>query len=213
MSAAALALLLAACGGRPPPTAPPPLDEELGEEADGDGLRIAGIALPRLPLEVSATEPPLADGWARAEAALTMPTPRPPEGEAWEVEGWADGELGDWMRRRAEVVGAAQRALEPAREGRPEHSVVASLLLGLAYSRFALDLRGIETPLAFSNDPERAQAFRAAMEQAARPLWLRALDAFGSCAAVAAEAPAHSLARWRERCDAELRAVEPMLPE
>ena len=57
------------------------------------------------------------------------------------------------------------------------------------------------------------KAFRAAMEQAAQPLWLRALDAFGSCASVASAAPAHSLARWRERCDAELRAVEPLLPD
>lgn len=204
--------VLSACGGRPPPTPPPSLADELAEDGEGE-VRIAGIPLPRLPLEVSPSDPALAAGWDRAEAALTMPSPRPPTGEAWEVESWADEELGGWMRRRAEIIGAAQRALEPARAGRPEHSVVASFLLGLAYSRFALDLRGIETPHAFAEDPERVRAFRAAMEQAAQPLWLRALDAFGSCASVASAAPAHSLARWRERCDAELRTVEPLLPD
>lgn len=206
-----IALLLVACGGRPPPTPPPPL-EDLDELEEGE-VTIAGIPLPRMPFEVSPDDPELAPGWAATEAALTMPTPVPPAGEAWEVESWADGELTEWMRRRAEAVAAAQRALEPAREAEPEYGVVASLLLGLAYSRFAMDLRGIPVPPVFRDDPVRAEAFRNALRTAAEPLWLRALDAFGSCASLAGGAPAHSLAHWRERCDAEGRAVAEMLPE
>lgn len=200
---------LSACGGRPPPVAPPPLDEPDDEE---ERVAVAGIPLPRLPLDVAIDDRELEEGWQRTAQALSMPTPRPPAGETWEVEQWADEELAAWMRRRAEAIGAAQRALEPARMGRPEVSVVASTLLGLLYSRFALDLRGIPTPEVFAGDPERAAAFRAALRAAAQPLWQRALDAFGSCASVAASAPAHSLSRWREHCDAELESVSVMLP-
>lgn len=175
-------------------------------------MSIAGIGLPRLPLDVDVTEAPLALGWQRAEEALTMPTPRPPVGEAWEIEVWADEELAGWMRRRAEAISRAQHALREAREDEPRYSVVASWLLGTAYARFAMDLRGIPTPEVFG-DGERARAFRAAMEEAAGPLWLRALDAYGSCSSVAGAAPAHSLARWREACDHEIRAVSRMLPD
>ena len=205
-----LALWLVACGGRPPPTPPPP---PAPAEGEADEVAIAGIPLPRMPVEVSPEDPELAPGWAATETALTMPTPAPPGGEAWEVEAWADGELAGWMRRKAEAVAAAQRALEPARAAEPAYTAVASLLLGLAYSRFALDLRGIPVPRAFRDDPVRAEAFRNALVSAAGPLWQRALDAFGSCASVAAGAPAHSLAHWRERCDAEGRAVAEMLPD
>lgn len=177
-----------------------------------DGPRIAGVTLPRLPVDVTPEDAPIAPGWARTEAALTMPTPQPPAGEAWEVETWADEELTDWMRRRAEAVSSAQRALRPAREGAPRYSVVASMLLGLAYTRFAMDVRGIPTPRAFRSSEERAQQFRAALEEAAAPLWLRALDAYGSCSSVAGGQPAHSLDRWREACDAEIRSVNRMLP-
>lgn len=189
--------------------APPGLDDL----DDAPLVSIAGIELPRLPIDVEPDDPELEVGWARAEAALTMPTPRPPAGEAWEVETWADEALADWMTRRAQALGEAQRALEEARGGRPEYSVVASMLLGLAYSRFALDLRGVATPEAFADRADRANAFRAAMETAAEPLWQRALDAFGSCASVAGHQPAHSLDQWRERCDAEIRDVSAMLPD
>lgn len=201
--------LLACGGGRPPPTPPPALDDESGEE----GPRIAGVALPRLPIDVSPEDAPLAEGWERTARALTMPTPRPPIGEAWEVETWADEELADWMRRRAEAISSAQRALSTAREGAPRYSVVASHLLGLAYTRFAMELRGIPTPVAFAEDEGRTRAFRDALEAAAGPLWLRALDAYGSCSSVAGAQPAHSLDRWREACDREIRVVSRMLPD
>lgn len=205
-----LPLLLACGGGRPPPMAPPPLDDDEAEAAE---VTVAGIALPRMPLEVTPETEPLADGWAASVAALTMPTPRPPTGEDWEVESWADGPFRDWMERRTDAVQDAQRALREAREGPREQSVVASMLLGLVYSRFALDLRGIEVPAVFAGDSVRAEAFRNALSSAAHPLWLRALDAFGSCSSVAGAAPAHSLDRWRERCDAEIRFVSAMLPD
>jgi len=178
-----------------------------------DGPSIAGVQLPRLPVDVAADDPELADGWARTLATLTMPTPRPPAGDAYEVGLWADEELAQWMQRRAEAITAAQRALRPAREGAPRHSVVASMLLGIAYSRFAMDLRGIPPPPAFAGSPERAQELRAALERAAGPVWLRALDAYGSCSSVAGAQPAHSLDRWREACDREIQGVLPMLPE
>lgn len=176
-----------------------------------DGPRIAGVVLPRLPVDVSPEDAPIATGWQRTEAALTMPTPVPPTGEAYEVETWADAELTDWMRRRAEAVSSAQRALRPAREGAPRYSVVASMLLGIAYTRFAMDVRGIPTPAAFLDTDERAAQFRSALEDAAAPLWLRAIDAYGSCSSVAGAQPAHSLDRWREACDAEIRSVNRML--
>jgi len=205
----ALALLLTACGGgRPPPTPPP----ELTRPSDAPEVTIAGIALPRMPEDVTPQSEDLRDGWELAERALTMPAPRPPTGEAWEVEAWATDELADWMRRRGEAVADVQRAFEPARHGDAEESVVASMLLGLAYARFALDLRGLDTPSVFSDDPARAEEYRTALERAARPLWLRALDAFGSCASVAGEQPAHHLGRWRERCDREAREASAMLP-
>ena len=204
---ACLVTALASCGGRPPPTPPPTFDDDDEEGA----IAIAGIELPRLPLDVEVED--LEEGWPRTEAALTMAIPRPPHGADWEVEAWAEEELGAWMRRRAEAVGVAQRALEPVRAGPPEEAVVASMLLGLAYSRFALDLRGIEVPAAFAEDPVRAAAFRNALETASRPLWERALDAFGSCSATAASAPAHSLAAWRERCDREIRAAAAMIDD
>jgi hypothetical protein len=202
-------LALTACAGRPPPVAPPPLDDPEDEE---ERANIAGIVLPRLPLDVAIDDPELEPGWQRTIQALSMPTPRPPAGEAWEVEEWVDEELTGWMRRRAESIAAAQRALEPARMGRPEVSVVASALLGLAYSRFALDLRGIPTPEVFASDAERSEAFQAALRSATQPLWRRALDAFGSCSSVAAGAPAYTLDRWRQYCDAEIESVSAMLP-
>lgn len=204
------ALLIACGGGRPPPMAPPALDDDEAEAAD---VTVAGIALPRMPLEVTPESEPLADGWSAAVAAITMPTPVPPVGDDWEVESWADGPFRDWMERRTDAVQDAQRALRAAREGPREQSVVASMLLGLVYSRFALDLRGIQVPAVFADDPVRAEAFRNALSTAAHPLWLRALDAFGSCSSVAGGAPAHSLDRWRERCDAEIRFVSEMLPD
>ena len=206
---ASLAAGLAACGGRPPPVAPPDLSEEL----DAEPPRIAGIELPRLPVDVTAEDEALAEGWALAERALTMPAPRPPGGEVWEVETWADDALADWMARRGGAIAAAQRALEAARHGRPDQSVVASTLLGLAYARFAMDLRGLDTPPAFVEDDVRSREYREALEAAAQPLWLRALDAFGSCGSVAAEQPAHSLERWREWCDREGREASAMLPD
>lgn len=196
-------------GGRPPPTPPPTLDEANAPPE----AAIAGIPLPRMPVEVSPEDPALAPGWAATEVALTMSTPTPPGGETWEVEAWADDELARWMQRRAEAVASAQEALEPARTAQPGYSVVASMLLGLAYSRFALDLRGIPVPPVFRDDPERTRAFLDAMQAAAHPLWQRALDAFGSCASTATEAPAHTLAQWRERCDAESRHAAEMLPD
>jgi hypothetical protein len=202
--------MLVSCGGRPPPTAPPALPDDMDEDAR---LSIAGIELPRMPLDVAPEDEELAPGWALTERALTMPTPRPPDGAAWEVEAWADEELAAWMGRRAEAVAAAQRALEPARAGHAEHAVVASMLLGLAYSRFALDLRGVAVPDAFAADPVRAEAFRNALTTASGPLWQRALDAYGSCSSTAADEPAHSLDQWRERCDAEGREAEAMLPD
>lgn len=173
---------------------------------------IAGIELPRLPADVSVEEGPLHAGWELTVVALTMPAPRPPRGEAWEVETWADDGLADWMRRRARAITAAQRALESTRHGAPEQSVVASTILGLAYARFALDVRGIGTPRAFAGDERRSRAYREALEVAAQPLWQRALDAFGSCAAVAGSQPAHALGRWREHCDREAREASAMLP-
>lgn len=207
--AALFVVLACGCGGaRPPPMAPPPLDDE-----DGPRPSIAGIVLPPLPLDVAVDDRELEEGWRRASVALSMPTPRPPHGELWEVEAWADDELTSWIHRRAEAVGAAQRALESARMGRLEVSVVASAILGLAYSRFALDLRGIPVPDVFASDPERARAFQDALHGATSPLWQRALDAFGSCASAAAAAPAYSLAPWRAFCDEESRSAAAMLPE
>ncbi|HEY8431680.1 MAG TPA: hypothetical protein VIL20_25040 [Sandaracinaceae bacterium] len=206
-----LAVSIAACASRPPPVDPPPLDELLAD--DETRASIAGIVLPRMPPDVEPDDPDLEEGWRRAAQALSMPTPRPPHGEAWEVEEWADQELASWMRRRAEAVGAAQRALEQARMGRREASVVASAILGLAYSRFALDLRGIPTPEVFARDPERARAFQEALRRATAPLWQRALDAFGSCSSTAGAAPAHSLDQWREFCDEEIESAAAMLPD
>ena len=180
--------------------------------AKGRRRRSPGSRSRALPLDVDLEHPDLAEGWALAERALTMPAPRPPTGEDWEVETWADDELADWMRRRGEAITAAQRALDAARHGDPGESVVASTILGLAYARFALDVRGLDTPAAFARSDERARAYREALEEAAQPLWLRALDAFGSCASVAGAQPAHSLDRWRERCDREGREASAMLP-
>jgi hypothetical protein len=198
----------ACAGARPPPVDPPPLDDD-----DETRPSIAGIVLPALPVDVEVDDPALEEGWRRASVALSMPTPRPPAGELWEIEAWVDQELREWMHRRAEAVGAAQHALEPARMGRPELSVVASAILGLAYSRFALDLRGIPTPAVFASNPERARAFQDALHGATGPLWQRALDAFGSCSSAAADAPAHSLSEWREFCDEESASAAAMLPE
>lgn len=208
MRTTSLLLLLTACG-RPPPVAPPSLHEELSE---GRRASIAGIELPRMPIEVNRREPPLRDGWSATARSLTMRAPRPPLGEAWEVEAWADDELADWLGRRGDAIAQAQRALEPARQGDPEASVVASTLLGLAYARFAMDVRGLDTPRAFADDARRAREYREALETAAQPLWLRALDAFGGCAATASAQPAHHLDRWRERCDDESREASAMLP-
>jgi hypothetical protein len=206
------ALALSSCGGRPPPIDPPAYEELLGDD-DEQRASIAGIVLPRMPLDVEADDPELEEGWQRASQALSMPTPRPPSGDATEVELWADEELAGWMQRRAEAVGAAQHALERARMGRREVSVVASAVLGLAYSRFALDLRGIPTPEVFATDPDRSRAFQDALRSATGPLWQRALDAFGSCASAAGDAPAHSLDQWREFCDTEMESAASMLPE
>ncbi len=189
--------------------APPSLDE--AEDAQSR-VAIAGIVLPRLPVDVMPDDPELEEGWRRASRALSMPTPRPPAGEAAEVQAWADEELADWVRRRAEAIGAAQHALERAREGDPQHSVVASAILGLAYSRFALDLRGIPTPEVFA-DRESSRAFQSELHDLANPLWQRAMDAFGSCSSTAGAEPAHSLDQWREFCDGEIRAASAMLPE
>ncbi len=206
-----VAFLACACASQPPPVDPPPLDELID---DGEArVSIGGIVLPRMPPDVEPDDPDLDEGWRRASQALSMPTPRPPAGEVWEVEEWADQELSAWMRRRAEAVGAAQRALEEARMGRREASVVASAILGLAYSRFALDLRGIPTPDVFAGDPERSRAFQEALHRATATLWQRALDAFGSCASAAGAAPAHSLDQWREFCDDEIESASAMLPE
>lgn len=210
------ALLLAvlsatACASQPPPVEPPPLDELLDD--DEARVSIGGIVLPRMPLDVEPDDPELDEGWRRTSQALSMPTPRPPAGEVWEVEEWADQELTGWMQRRAEAVGAAQRALEEARMGRREASVVASAILGLAYSRFALDLRGIPTPEVFARDGDRARAFQDALRNATQPLWQRAIDAFGSCSVAAGSAPAHSLDQWREFCDDEIESASAMLPD
>lgn len=206
-----VAFLLCACASQPPPVEPPPLDRLID---DGEArVSIGGIVLPRMPPDVEPDDPDLDDGWRRASQALSMPTPRPPAGEAWEVEEWADQELSAWMQRRAEAIGAAQRALEEARMGRREASVVASAILGLAYSRFALDLRGIPTPDVFAGDHDRSRAFQEALHRATATLWQRALDAFGSCASAAAAAPAHSLDQWREFCDDEIASASAMLPD
>jgi hypothetical protein len=204
-----LAILLGGCGG-PPPVAPSSYDDlDLDDERR---LSIGGIVLPRMPLDVAPDDPELEVGWDRASQALSMPTPRAPVGEDWEIEAWADEELAGWMTRRAESIGQAQRALENARQGDAEHSVVASAILGLAYSRFALDLRGIPTPDAFARSEERARAFQEALRGASLRLWQRALDAFGSCSSVASGEPAHSLDQWREFCDVEIRNAQAMLP-
>jgi hypothetical protein len=206
----AIAILFCACGTRPPPVAPPSYEELLDDERR---LSIAGIVLPRMPVDVEPDDPELEEGWTRASRALSMGTPAPPAGDAYEVGIWADEELTAWIRRRAEAIGEAQRALERARSGSADYSVVASAILGLAYSRFALDLHGISVPEIFTSDPERTRAFQTALRNAARPLWQRALDAFGSCASAAYDAPAHSLEPWREFCDEEIRNANAMLPQ
>src|SRR5512142_1022833 len=108
-----IAVLAAACGGpRPTPQEPPndPRDRE------DEGASISGIGLPHLPPDITFEDPELAPGVARAQDALSMPTPRPPLGDASEVEAWADGELGDWLARRAQAAAEAQRAFESARQ-------------------------------------------------------------------------------------------------
>ncbi|MGE0788487.1 MAG: hypothetical protein AB7S26_22620 [Sandaracinaceae bacterium] len=204
------ALSLACGAGRPPPTPPPALDDDDG---GSERVRIAGIRLPRLPVDVSPDDELLANGWAQTEVALRMPTPSPPEGEAWEVEAWASEELPRWMQRRAEAITTAQHALQTARDGDPRYSVVASTLLGIAYSRFAMEVRSIPVPGAFAGDEERQRELHDALEHAAYPIWLHAMDAFGSCSRVAADAPAHSLARWREACDREIHEIEALIPD
>lgn len=199
-----VSLLFACGGGRPPPEPPPSLDPD-----DGASFEFAGIELPPLPLDVE--EDDLADGWGPVERALTEPAPRPPVGETWEVDAWADDVLADWIGRRATLLAEAQRALTMLREGDPEISVVASTLLGLTYSRLALDLRGIPTPASYRDTPELEGAFRSALDRMARPLFRRAVDAYGSCSATAMDGPAYALARWREHCDRELRMLAPMV--
>jgi hypothetical protein len=202
---------LVACGPPPPIAGPSYLD--LADDDDQQRLAIAGIMLPRMPVDVAPDDPELEEGWARASRALSMATPRPPAGDAIEVETWAEEELTEWITSRGRAIGEAQRALEAARVGpSPDHSVVASAILGLAYSRFALDLRGIPAPELYADDVDRAIAFRDALRRAAAPLWQRALDAFGGCSRVAGDQPAHSLDHWREFCDGEIRTASSMLP-
>lgn len=209
MRSAWLALLMLACGGAAAPVEEPPIDPA---DLEDDGASIAGIDLPNLPVDVELDDGVLGEGVLRATDALSMPTPRPPVGEAWEVEAWADEELTAWLGRRAEAAAQAQRALEGARAADLSHSVIASAILGLVYSRFALDLRGIPVPEIFARSPERTRAFREALVTAGAPLWRRALDAFGSCANAAGAAPAYSLAAWRSFCDDEIREIEAIVP-
>lgn len=204
-----LTFALLACGGPSPILEPPP-----EPETTADGPSVAGITLPRLPFGVSLDDEVMAGATARVVAALTMPSPRAPRGEVYEVEAWAEGELADWLRRRAEAVAEAQRALEPVRSGDDEGaSVVASALLGLVYARFALDLRGLPVPEVFAADEARREAFHGALVSVAGPLWTRALDAFGSCASLASDVPGYALAPWRRYCDAEAEEAAALLPE
>lgn len=206
LAVAALALA-AGCGGQaPPPEAPPSISPP-----DEAGAEIVGIPLPLLPADVDPLEAPIVAGWSAVEATLLMPTPRPPEGDAGTVEAWVEEGLTPWLTRRGGALVEAQHALDIARQGAAGPSAVASALLGLAYERFALDLRGLPSPEAFARSAEGEAAYRRALERAASPLWRRALDAFGSCASVAAGAPAHSLDRWRRFCDDAVARIDDVL--
>ena len=199
-----VSLFVMGCGStqRSAPVAPP--DPSPSSEA----VEIAGIELPDLPMDVAPDDEVLSSGWDAARASLVMPALSPPLGERWQVEVWVEEAFPSWLRQRALTLAEAQRALEPARQGDVWHSVVASALLGIVHTRFALDLHGIDVPDAFRSDEERMEAFQLAMRNAARPLWRRAVDAFGSCASAANEAPIHALAAWRQFCDTQLEQAQ-----
>lgn len=202
----AFALLLAACGSAPRPAPTPPPAEDLAPTSS-----LGGVPFPAMPPGVTADDPELTDGLAILAGSLAAPAPRPPEArEAFER--WADEVLTPWITARGEALGRASRALEGARQGRSDRSVVASAALGVAFERFALDVRGLATPPDWAAD--LADALRRALDRLSRPLLLRARDAYGSCASTAAGAPAYSLARWRRWCDEAAARLElPVLDE
>lgn len=195
-----------ACGGAErPPTAPPPA---LPSPGRAPSTTLAGIALPPFPEGVAADQAPLLSGWLAARQALTRALPHPPPGPLAEVEVWAAETLAPFLSARAQELRKTHRALEPARRGTREQSVVASAVLGTVYLRAALELRGMPAPQSLARRPADADAYRAALDAAARPLAQRAVDAFGSCASTAARAPVHVLSRWRRHCDDERRLAE-----
>lgn len=196
--------VLCACG-RPSPTAAP-RDHLLDLDAE-DPVVIAGIELPPLPEDVDPADEVLAEGWRGAAQLLVASVPTVPE-QSEEASYWVEEEFANWLGSRAQATIQLQRTLEEARQDEPRYSVVASVLLGLIYSRFALDIRGIETPLEMEHEAVAAHTFREALIRVSQAPLRRAIDAFGSCASVAASAPAYSLARWRAYCDEQIEWLE-----
>jgi hypothetical protein len=193
--AALLLLLAVGCGG----ARPPPVDPPAAEEAEA--FEVAGVDLPPLPYGVE--EADLEAGLALLESLLLEAPPEPPEG--YRLEAWLAERLPLWVGDRARRLGALLEALEPARQGESEAlAAVASALLGVAFERSALDLRGLPRPRGLG---ETRDAFDDALARLARPLAQRAIDAYGSCASIAAGAPAYSLSRWRTHCDEAAEAL------
>jgi hypothetical protein len=149
-------------------------------------------------------------GWTLAEESFqhAMP-PAPPSGETTDYQGWAEGDLRDWLERKQHTVDSARRELDAAAEESHRQRIMAGAIVGLMYEDVALALRDIPTPAALQTDMEIADIFREILEAQASPFLEHARRAYRACA-LNAEGGPETLAHWGRFCAArKLELPEP----
>lgn len=179
------------------------------EDAEDTEIDFAGLSFPPLPRDVELEEGPLAEGLASARRAIALERPTPDASMSSEqMQGWVQGAFATWIRERGALIRETATRLAPDDEDEVGEYVVVSTLLGALLARFAEDVATMPLPTAVQEDEGSRIRYRDAFLTVARPLWERAMDAFGACASASVRARDPRVRAWGTRCDEEVERAQ-----
>lgn len=172
-------------------------------------LRIGRAELPELPHGMEESAEPMAAALSAVREVVADARPEPVD--AWsydELADWVERTFTPWLRGRGEAIARAHAAIEPLDEGELEEHVVGAALLGAVLAQLAEDVATMPLPREIREDPREQVLHRDAFVRAAAPLYRRASDAFGECAASTVQSGMDALEPWAAYCEEALRRLE-----
>lgn len=142
----------------------------------------------------------------RRSLALRPPEPRA-ELDRRRFQEWVDRTYSPWLSERGQLVRAAVHALSEIEDDGPNQVVVQGLV-GLMLERFAKAIASLHLPTEIQSSSGDSILYRQAFLTTSEPLFDRAADAFGACAAASSRTAERELEDWRVYCDEHLENVQ-----